>query len=238
MALTPTDEIHALQIQAGVIGRKAGHAFEDAITSEINALSYPVRVPKVTRHVSTGGPAEALLSYVASVYGSSQILNAVALSTGALATSEDGKKWLEVNGVAVKRCKSDLILTFRLEGYSDDLTVGVSTKQCNNMTPTNAQLYFTTARGFANLLQSNGISVSDEAVTALRRFCGDLGYRPLDFPDDLEGRVSDPRRYFWEEIGDVGRLEWESIFSTLQDEVTRLLLQKAYLEDPFAPDLL
>jgi hypothetical protein len=238
MALTPTDKIHALQIQAGVIGRKAGHAFEDAITSEINALSYPAIFPtNILRHVSTGSPAEALLSYVASVHGASNILHAVAISTGALATSEDGKKWLEVNGIKVRRCKSDIILTLRFAGQPADITIGVSTKQCNNRTPTNAQLFFTTARGFANLLQSNGIEVSDEAVTSLRKFCGDVGFRPLDNPSDLEGRQSDPRRYFWEEIGTVGRLEWEHIFSTKQDNVTRLLLQKAYLEDPFSPDL-
>jgi hypothetical protein len=238
MALTPINEDHALQIQAGLLGRKAGHAFEDEITIGINSISYPVSFPRATHHVSKGKAANALLGYVASVYGSTVIESATALSTGALATSTTGKKWLEVNGVTVKRCKSDIILTVRLQGIPDVLTVGVSTKQCNNKTPTNAQLYFTTAVSFAKLLQSNGISVSDEAVTALRKFCGDAGCRPLDFPDDLVGRVSDPRRYFWEEIGEAGRLEWEAIFSNFQDEVTRLLLQKAYLNDPFSPNLL
>lgn len=161
----------------------------------------------------------------------------MAISTGALATSEEGKKWLEVNGVPVKRCKSDLIITLRFSG-GEMQTFGISTKQCNNKTPTNAQLFFTTARGFANLLNANGFSVSKNAIDLLRQFCGDVGFRPLDNPNDLKDRVVDPRRYFWEEIEEAGRLEWENLFSMRQDEITRLLLQKAYLEDPFAPDFL
>ena len=39
MALNPIDELHAAQIQAGILGRKAGHAFEDAIAAEINSLT-------------------------------------------------------------------------------------------------------------------------------------------------------------------------------------------------------
>lgn len=237
MALTPTNEIHALQIQAGVIGRKAGHAFEDAIASEINAFSYPAQFSKVTRHVSTGSPGEALLGYVASVYGSSQILNAVALSTGALATSEDGKKWLEVNGFAVKRCKSDIILTVRFDDYPAEVTLGISIKQCKNNKPLNAQVFLTTATGFANLLKGNDIHVSSTAVAALRQFCGDVGYRPLDDTIVMRKRLTDPRRFYWEEIEPDGRAEWETLFCENQDEITRLLLQKAYLDDPFSPDL-
>ena len=44
MALEPVDERHALQIQAGTLGRKAGHSFEDTITARINATSFPMRV--------------------------------------------------------------------------------------------------------------------------------------------------------------------------------------------------
>lgn len=239
MALTPIDETHALQIQAGTLGRKAGHAFEDGITDEINSLSYPLGASdRIASHVNVGDPALTLLRYVATAYGSSAIERAVAISTGALATSEEGKKWLEFNGVRIKRCKSDLILTIKFAHSETEHTLGVSTKQCNNKTPTNAQLFFTTARGFSNLLTSNGFTVSETAVVALRQFCGDVGFRPLDDERILEGRQSDPRRYFWEEIDQDGRLEWEALLSSRQDEVTRLLLQKAYLEDPFAPDLL
>lgn len=238
MALTPNDEIHALQIQAGILGRKTGHAFEDQITDEINSFAYPLNLDrKLNSHVSIGDPAIILLEYVASNLGATQILSASALSTGALATSEEGKKWLEHNGVPIRRCKSDLLLTLATD-VNSERTFGISTKQCNNKTPTNAQLYFTTARGFSRLLQGNGLAVSDTAVLAMRQFCGDAGNRPLDSISSLNGRLTDPRRYFWEEIDPIGRNEWEGLFRSQQDFITRLLLQKAYLDDPFTPDFL
>ena len=54
----------------------------------------------------------------------------------------------------------------------------------------------------------------------------------------MVGRATDPRRYFWEEIEASGKMELEKILSTKQDQVTKLLLQKAYLNDPFSPGLL
>ncbi len=117
-------------------------------------------------------------------------------------------------------------------------TVGVSTKQCSDAAPTNAQLYFTTANGFAGLLARHGLPISDSAVNALRSFCGEPGHRPLDHAESMVGRVIDPRRYFWEEIASDGRAELEALFSQHQETVTRLLLQKAYLDDPFTPELL
>ena len=42
MALDPVDEVHALQIQAGILGRSALHRFEDLIAEKINAATYPV----------------------------------------------------------------------------------------------------------------------------------------------------------------------------------------------------
>ena len=236
MPLKPIDEVHALQIQAGTLGRKAGHQFEDTITAEINGTAYPiVFAERITAHVQRGDPARLLVNYIADAFGQSTVEKAVAISTGALATSEEGRKWLDVNGANVSRCKSDLVITITFGG-GDTRVVGVSTQQCNNRPPTNAQLYFTTARGFSNLLRTNGIEVSPRAVDALRQFCGDVGFRPLDDPKDAEGRVSDPRRYFWEEIDPKGRAEWEMLFGARQDEVTRLMLQKAYIDDPFVPD--
>ena len=238
MALTPLNEAHALQIQAGTVGRHAGHDFEDHITKTINDLIYPVTVASLEQgHIFTGDPAPVLLHYIGSHIGAKVIVKATAISTGALATSEDGKRWLSVNGATVSRCKSDLVLTLN----SDDgqsATVGVSTKQCNNKTPTNAQLFFTTARGFANLLKGNGIPVSDTALNALRQFCGDVGFRPQDDPAALVGRQVDPRRFFWEEINAQGRAEWEKLLSSHQDDISRLLFQKAYMEDPFVPEYL
>ncbi len=105
-------------------------------------------------------------------------------------------------------------------------------------TPTNAQLFFSTARGFAALLEGNGIRVSPGAVVALRQFCGDNGFRPLDDPPSYVGRTVDPRRFFWEEIPEAGRAEWRRIFSDHQDDISRLLLQKAYVDDPFVPEYL
>lgn len=238
MALTPIDEAHALQIQAGTLGRKAGHAFEDAICAEINGLAFPFEPQGLPgKHLFKGDPARLILEYLVRHHGEAGISSVAALSTGALATSEDGRHWLHINGADVRRCKSDIVITLTfLSGNT--LTVGVSTKQCNNPTPTNAQLYFTTARGFSKLLRDNEIPISDGAVVALRQFCGDAGFRPLDHQASLAGRQVDPRRYFWEELPDQFRLEWELVLSVRQDEITRLLLQKAYFDDPFVPDFL
>jgi hypothetical protein len=238
MALKPIDENHALQIPAGTLGRKAGHLFEDKITQAINGFEYPFRVPKkMVGNVFVGEPANLLLSFIGQDLGLKVIHHAVAISTGALATSEAGKQWLSINGADVSRCKSDLVLTLKVKN-GVETTIGISTKQCNNKNPTNAQLYFTTARGFAKLLAKNGFLVSERAVLALRQFCGDVGFRPMDNKTSLKGRKVDPRRYFWEEIDTDGRNEWESIFTDCQDEVSRLLFQKAYLNDPFVPDYL
>lgn len=236
MALSPINKAHALQIQAGTLGRKSGHLFEDTITSEINGLKFPY-VPSATslQHLNTGNPASLLLEYIAQRERFSIISQAYAISTGALATSEDGRKLLSINGKQVTRCKSDLVLTME-DGQGSQVTVGISTKQCNNKSPTNAQLYFTTARGFSNLLQQNGIPVTNLALDALRQFCGDHGFRPMDNSVAMAGRQLDPRRYFWEEIDPIGRLEWERLFQNRQDDISRLLFQKAYLNDPFAPD--
>lgn len=126
MALNPIDEVHALQIQAGVLGRKAGHKFEDQITAEINAFQYPLAVAAAKmEHLSQGDPAVKLLHYVAEREGFVDLQSASAISTGSLATSEAGKQWLSVNGFAVARCKSDLVLTLKApDGTSK--TVGVS----------------------------------------------------------------------------------------------------------------
>ena len=236
MALTPIDEIHALQIQAGTLGRKAGHDFESTITQKINSFSYPFRSQAINNaHVFSGDPATLLLSFIAAKEGVGRIAKAVALSTGALATSEEGKRWLSINGASVSRCKSDLVVTLSADD-GRSVTIGISTKQCNNKTPTNAQLYFTTARGFASLLQANGINVSDVAITALRQFCGEQGFRPSDNPSVARHRLTDPRRFFWEEIHAQGRGEWEQILGSRQNDISRLLLQKAYLNDPFVPE--
>ncbi|MBL1256042.1 hypothetical protein [Methylocystis sp. Sn-Cys] len=238
MALAPIDETHALQIQAGTIGRKAGHAFEDEITLRINSMEYPLPTsrPNGAKHVIVGDPAMTLLNYIGSSLGFKVISRAVAISTGALATSEAGQKWLSINGANVRRCKSDIVITISDSHASQ--TVGISTKQCSKKTPTNAQLFFTTARGFVKLLRDNGIAVSDAALSGLREFCGDAGFRPLDNAEILATRIVDPRRFFWEEIDADARDEWEVTLARHQEKITRLLLQKAYIDDPFIPDFI
>jgi hypothetical protein len=236
MALTPADEVHALQIQAGSIGRAAGHTFESALAEEINALTTPYVVgSSAMPHLNIDNPGKSLIGYICKHQNITKATKITAISTGALATSEEGKKWLLVNGVGVARCKSDVVITI-CDEQGKAFTVGVSTKQCNNKNPTNAQLYFTTARGFSNLLINNGIPVSQNAIDALRQFCGENGFRPIDDESKLKNRRTDPRRFFWEEISALGRQEWESIFKNHQDDITRLLLQKAYLNDPFVPE--
>ncbi len=238
MALKPENPQHAIQIQAGIVGRKAGHEFENNLTLRLNSLPMPF-IPNglldLSKHLFIEKAEMSLLNYVCSRENLSKIEKITAISTGVLATSEDGKKWLNVNGVKVSKCKSDVILTITTE-TKKEITFGISTKQCNNKTPTNAQLYFTTAKRFAELLRENNIEVSQDAEKALREFCGDEGFRPLDFPEMLTNRASDPRRFFWEEINKTGRIELERLLAERQDEITRLLLQKAYLNDSFVPD--
>ncbi|MDE3042873.1 MAG: hypothetical protein KGJ82_20200, partial [Nitrospirota bacterium] len=60
--------------------------------------------------------------------------------------------------------------------------------------------------------------------------------RPSDSPSVARHRLTDPRRYFWEEINARGRGEWERILSEKQDDISRLLFQKAYMNDPFVPE--
>lgn len=236
MALDPVDEAHALQIQAGILGRKAGHGFEDTLTAKINSAAYPLTaLANRLSNVATGDPADLLVRYIAETLGYAEVAGASAISTGALATSEAGVKWLSINGANVSRCKSDLVVTLKAR-HGLSTTVGVSTKQCNNPSPTNAQLYFTTARGFVNLLRKHGLAVSDLALDALRQFCGDAGCRPADDPAAMVGRAVDPRRYFWEEIQSKGRVELEALLTMHQDTITRLLLQKAYIDDPLVPE--
>lgn len=238
MALVPVDEAHALQIQAGILGRRAGHQFEDWIAERINSTAYPLNLPRVPpAHLATGDPGAQLLLHIGSHLGLRRIDSAQAISTGALATSDEGRRWLTINGANVSRCKSDLVLTLR-SGGAAIASVGVSTKQCNHKSPTNAQLYFTTANGFARLLRRDGLVISDHAVNALRSFCGEPGFRPTDNPSVMVNRQIDPRRFFWEELSLPGRSELEAIFRQHQARITRLLLQKAYLDDAFTPDFL
>jgi hypothetical protein len=237
MALNPENARHAAQILAGTTGRKTGHSFEAIVAEGINLIAMPF-----SRHALSAGclfkgnPSRALLNFLLNELGIPRVKSVVAISAGALATAEEGARILVVNGVSVRRCKSDVILSLVAGGRT--ITKGVSVKQCSHKNPTNAQLYFSTAVAFCRLLRQNNIQVSDRAVEAMRMFCGDTGFRPLDNPAALRGRRCDPNRWFWEELPATARKELEDVFTKQQDAITRLLLQKAYLEDPFAPEFL
>jgi hypothetical protein len=114
----------------------------------------------------------------------------------------------------------------------------VGIKTCNNPKPTNAQLYFGTAVSFCNLLRRSGLDVTADAETAMRMFCGDPGYRPMDDPSPRPGRLADPSRWFWEQLPGAGREYWESALTAHQELATRALLQFAYADDPIAPTFL
>jgi len=237
MALTPQNLDHAAQIHAGTKGRKRGHEFEFDLAEQINNIVCPISSKGLCDNVFRGDPASTLVTSAINYLGWSHCDSVEAIALGSLATAEEGKKWLEVNGVQVRACKSDVLLTVKCRGNSVR-SLGVSVKQCNNKTPTNAQLFFTTAHAFCELLRNNGINISPDGEFALRQFCGDEGYRPQDDNVIISNRKIDPRRFFWEEILLNGRKELESIFVAHQNDISRLLLQKAYLKDPFVPELL
>lgn len=237
MALEPENERHAAQIQAGTTGRKRGHSFEATVADGINRIPMPYSRQALTAGcLFKGDPGWALLNFVFNDLDLPRVNLVSAVSAGALATAEEGARLLVVNGISVRRCKSDVILTLDVGGRA--ITKGVSVKQCSNKNPTNAQLYFSTAVAFCQLLRRNNIPVSDSAVEAMRMFCGDSGFRPLDNPPALRNRRCDPNRWFWEELPAGARNELENVFTKQQDAITKLLLQKAYLDDPFAPEYL
>lgn len=238
MALTPINEIHEKQIEAGTVGRKKGHKFEAILSGELNQLSGKTYMPTTSYgYIFTGNPAENLLQYIANNIG--KAITIIAASwLGGLATSGQGDAILDKDGKPITGSKSDVLL--KIKTPEEMKTIGVSVKTCNKKTPTNDQMFFTTAHAFCQLLRRNNIDVSVEAEKGMSMFCGDIGYRPLDIMDSaiLKNRISDPHRYYWEETSKQSQKDWENIFKNHQDAITMLLFQKAYKEDPFPPDYL
>lgn len=239
MALHPIDDAHLAQIKAGTVGRTRGHDFEKNLTAYINALQI---VPDLTtplspkQHLICGHPATKLVHYICAKEGLDRLVSVQAWWLGGLATSGQGDTLMGTDGQAVARSKSDLVV--EICHALGKLAVGVSVKTCSKPTPTNDQLYFTTASAFCSLLRRNGVAVSDQAERGLKMFCGDSGYRPADQAGALTGRISDPDRWFWEELPHASRAEWEVILTQQQRHVSTILLQKAYAGDPFAPSYL
>jgi hypothetical protein len=235
MALKPTSKKHAKQIKAGTIGRKRGHKFEIVLAEMISKLPKSIDSADIKDgNVFVGNPALNLIQYVMQDLGIDNISNLMAISPGTLATAGKGKKTITFNGNEIGKSKSDIILIG--ESNRKKIIKGISVKQCSNEKPTNAQLYFTTARAFCELLRRDSIDISDACVDAMRMFCGDVGFRPLDDQTTNKDRKTDSRRWFWEELPNKERQELEKIFTTQQDKITRLLLRKAYQDDQYSPD--
>ena len=242
MALIPNDPQHKMQIEAGTVGRKRGHKFEATLSSAINAMNNKHFVPLTNMsHLFIGNPAALLLQYIANDTGL-EILDAHASWLGGLATSGLGDALLDENGNPITKSKSDVLI--KIATPYGVKVVGISVKTCNKKTPTNDQMFFTTARAFCTLLRTNGIPVSIEAERGLSMFCGDIGYRPFDLmpTEQLQYRIAnqnrDPNRFYWEELTPQAQADWKSIFDFYQNQITLLPFQKAYKDDPFPPDYL
>lgn len=238
MALKPKDQRHKEQIKAGTVGRRRGHKFESMLAMAINSMESKHFIPVVNKiHIYNGNPAIELLQYISNDKGV-EIIDAQASWLGGLATSGLGDIILDKYGNSITKSKSDVLI--KLITNKGIETVGISVKTCNKKTPTNDQMYFTTARAFCLLLRSNGIIVSNEAENGLSMFCGDVGYRPIDLltKEELKYRISDPNRYYWEEISKQAQDDWKQIFEEYQDHISMLLFQKAYKDDPYPPEYL
>lgn len=240
MALIPIDDNHRLQIAAGTLGRLRGHEFEKYLTNEINKINWSGYIPAVpSSNLFIGEPARHLVSFVISQtdLNSENIVALKAWWLGGLATLGLGDI-VEDQGIKVAKSKSDILL--EISTSTSTVTLGVSVKSCNKQSPTNDQLYFTTATGFSNLLRANGLKVDDNFEHGLKMFCGDKGFRPADLLSEtiLKLRVSDPARFFYEELPDPMRRAIHRLFADHQEPVTRILLQKAYINDPYEPQFL
>jgi len=237
MAQKTNDPTLNYQINAGASGRKKGHSYESGLASKVNALKMPFnKVYTNNAYIENGKPEIILLNKILNYLKWESCFFVKAYSTGRLATAEDGEKEISIDGILLTECKSDVIVKLVAKDGSYRI-IGVSVKQCDNKTPTNAQVYFSTATAFYNMVVSSGYALSNNALVAMKQFCGDTGYRPCD-DGDCSDRISTPERYFWEEINAVGKSEWEKLFTNHQDEITRLLLQKGYKDDPFPPEII
>jgi len=240
MALTPQNKQHYKQIIAGTVGRNKGHSFEKDVADTINSFSLDyidkLLAIDLTDIIYKGNPSVLLLQYILShkKIDFKKIVVIKAFWLGGLATSGEGDVLKLENGDNIKSSKSDILIRFIYKDKSVD-DIGVSVKTCNNATPTNDQLFFTTASAFCKLLRENNIKVSSIAEKAMKMFCGDKDFRPIDMIDISE-RKSDPDRWFWEELPAKEKNELEKMFKISQDDISEVLFKKAYLNDPFKPE--
>jgi len=238
--LRARDSRHKEQIKAGTTGRLKGHGFEKHLTKWLKSFSCPDDLSQGQRsHIVNGHPAIELVRYVCQTEKISAIREVNAWWLGGLATAREGDLIKSESQEPVRKSKSDILLEI-VSGDGKVIKRGISVKTCDNKTPTNDQLFLTTAVGFRDLLRSHGIQVSPRAKIALRMFCGDERFRPLDLcsANELKERRADPDRYFWEELPEDGREDWEKILAENQNVITAILLQKAYSGDPYEPEYL
>lgn len=233
-----TNDITLLhQIDAGVTGRKRGHSYESILSANLNSLEVPYyKSYGRGGYLQNGKPEIILIDKILDYLGWDSCISIKAYSTGRLATAEDGEKAVYIDGALINESKSDVIVKVVSKDNTTRI-IGVSVKQCNNNSPTNAQVFFSTATAFYRLVVDNGFNLSENALVAMKQFCGDDKYRPID-NEDCSERISTSERYFWEEINTEGREEWEELFTDHQDDITRLLLQKGYSTDPFPPEII
>jgi hypothetical protein len=235
MALIPENERHRLQIAAGAIGRTRGHEFERELAQAISRGEWgnlEFRAHRNTHRI-VGNPAVEVIKYIAGDLKLKHIDHVDAWWLGGLATSGLGDLLRMPNGAPIKRSKADVLVS--LHSDRKQYVKGISVKTCSKKTPTNDQLYFTTASAFSELLRRNGILFSANAEKALKMFCGDMSFRPGDLID-VRQRRSDPDRWFFEELPKKGRDDIARTLTKYQAEVTRILLQLAYPEDPHPPE--
>lgn len=239
MALTPLNAKHKAQIAAGTLGRSKGHTFEKNLALEINSIdwaSLSLISLLENDHVFNGHPAKLLISYICQKKHIRKLVKVRAWWLGGLATSNEGDVILNDEGIVVGKSKSDILIEITHSGGIEK--IGISVKTCNKPTPTNDQLYFTTASAFCALLRANNILVSREAEQSLKMFCGDAGFRPSDAAHSIKDRKSDPSRWFFEELPVKAKEELILLFTNYQNEISRILLQKAYVNDPYIPEFL
>lgn len=138
MAQITTDPILLLQINAGTKGRRKGHSYENELASKINSTIMPYTKSSETCDiVQKGSPVNILLDKILNFLGWSKIDKIEAYATGKLATLEKSNKEILIDGKSITSAKSDVILT--LHNSNTKRIIGVSIKQCNNKTPTNAR---------------------------------------------------------------------------------------------------
>jgi hypothetical protein len=236
MALKPRDKKHGAQIQAGITGRLKGHSFESVLSKTIDGCGRGICAPSVKKegHLYVGDPAILLVSYILQHLRLKRVDSVKAYWLGGRATSGEGDAVPGISADRLKGSKSDVLIEVVNKGKTK--RIGVSVKSCSKRAATNAQLYCTTASGLCKLFRKNKIPVSKHFEIGLKRFCGDIGHRPLDsLGAKLKKRKSHPERWFFEELPKKSKAAITKVFTKYQNEITRALLQHAYDNDPFPP---